>query len=239
MKGCLYDREKVRYHQLEYEEGRERPEKTLDTAISDLATILLPDMTVIDGYIGMQGLGPSGGNPITSDFAVASFNPLGADIFGCLMMGLEPEKIVHLRLVAERLHLALDPAAYTLCGEQSRNYRQHITVYAKPPSNISLEYPHIKVYDCESCSACLSTVMLFLKRFKDDMTGHLHDDGFFYVGIGRGLDETIKQGTVLIGNCTRKVKHRGRFIPGCPPVPSRIYEEITGQEPEENEPEVK
>ncbi len=59
MKGCLYRHEKVRYHQMEYLD-QEFPEKTLDSAISDLATILLPDLTVIDGYIGMEGLGPLG-----------------------------------------------------------------------------------------------------------------------------------------------------------------------------------
>ncbi|MBN1409841.1 MAG: DUF362 domain-containing protein [Spirochaetales bacterium] len=239
MKGCLYKHEKVRYHQLEYEEGRIFEEKTLDSAISDLATILRPDMTVIDGYIGMEGLGPSGGEAVRSDFAVASFNPMGADVFGCLMMGMEPSSVVHLKVIGERLGLSLNPDDYSLCGEKAENYTSHITKYAQPPTSITIEYPNIRVYDCESCSACLSTLMLFLKRFKDDMSQYLLNDGMFHIAIGKGLDDTVKEGTILIGNCTRNVKHRGKFVPGCPPVSSRIYKTITGMEPPDNEPEVK
>ncbi len=238
MKGCLWQHEKVRYHQLEYPEGSHYEEKTLDSAISDLATVLLPSLTVIDGYIGMEGMGPSGGEPIKSDFAVASWNPVGADSFGCIMMGIRPDEIPHLVLVSERMGFSLDPASYEVVVQDNEDYAKHAVRYARPPKNISIKYPNVVVYDCDSCSACQSTVMLFLKRFKDDMSQYFFDDGKFYLGIGRSLPADIKEGTILIGNCTKNRKEKGLFIPGCPPVPTRIYEAITGKEPEENEPEV-
>jgi uncharacterized protein (DUF362 family) len=239
MKGCLYRHEKVRYHQLEYAPGRVYEEKTLDSAISDLATVLLPHVSLIDGYTGMEGLGPSGGEAITSDFAVASWSPAAADMYACIMMGIDPQEIMHLRLVSERMGFSLDPAAYEVITKNGADYRNHIVPYARPPKSISFKYPHVVVYDCDSCSACQSTVMLFLRRFKDDMSQYLLDDGKFHIGIGKGLDNTIKNGTVLIGNCTKRMKDMGLYIPGCPPVPTRIYEAITGSEPEENEPEIK
>jgi uncharacterized protein (DUF362 family) len=238
MKGCLWRHEKVRYHQLEYRPGESYPEKTLDSAISDLATILLPHISLIDGYIGMEGLGPSGGEAVTSDFAVASWNPVGADVFACIMMGINPRDIPHLTIISERMNIPCDPDAYEVLGERREDYRDFIVPYARPPASISIKYPHIKVHDCDSCSACQSTVMLFLKRFKDDMSQYLLDDGKFHIGIGKGLDGSIKKGTVLIGNCTKNVKDSGLFIPGCPPVPTRIYKAITGTEPKENEPEI-
>jgi uncharacterized protein (DUF362 family) len=233
MKGCLYRHEKVRYHQLEYL-NEEFPEKTLDSAISDLATILLPDLTVIDGYIGMEGLGPSGGEAIRSDFAVASWHPLGADIYGCLCMGLNPADIPHLRLVSERLGMPLDPEAYDVVPG---DWQQFVVPYRVPPQNISLEFEGIHIYDKESCSSCLSTLMLFLKRFKDDMRPYVLHDGKFHIAIGKGVDDAI-EGTVFVGNCTRFMKDKGIIVKGCPPVPTRIYEAITGREPDENEPEV-
>jgi uncharacterized protein (DUF362 family) len=238
MKGCLWEHEKVRYHQLEYKEESHYTDKTLDSAISDLATILIPSLSVIDGYIGMEGMGPSGGEPIKSDFAVASWNPVGADSFGCIMMGLSPAEIPHLALVSERLGLSLEPASYEIAVQDNEDYTKHVVPYNRPPKNISIKYPNVVVYDCDSCSACQSTVMLFLKRFKDDMSQYFFDDGKFYLGIGRSLPADIKEGTILIGNCTKNRKEKGLFIPGCPPVPTRIYEAITGTEPEENEPEV-
>lgn len=234
MKGCLYRHEKVRYHQLEYID-KEYPEKTLDSAISDLATILLPDMTVVDGYMGMEGLGPSGGHMIKSDFAVASFNPVAADLFACLMMGINPTEVPHLRLVAERMGFSLSSSVYKVIQE---DWEEHIYPYQRSPKEISVEYKNVVVHDNESCSACLSTLMLFLRRFKHDKSQYLLDDGNFHIAIGKGIDENVKEGTVFVGNCTRKHKEKGIHVPGCPPVPTRIYEAITGVEPEENEPEV-
>jgi uncharacterized protein (DUF362 family) len=234
MKGCLWRKEKVRYHQLEYREENKYKEKTLDTAISDLATILLPDITVIDGYTGMEGLGPSGGDPVTSDFAVASLNPVGADIAGCLMMGIKPSDIVHLRLIGERLGFSINPDDYDFYPV---NFLDYSVVYKNPPKEIAIQYPDVRLLDIESCSACLSTVMLFLKRFKTDMSQYVLDDNFFHLAIGKGVTgDKIKKGTILIGNCTKNSKECGIFVPGCPPVASQIYKAITGNDPEENEP---
>jgi uncharacterized protein (DUF362 family) len=233
MKGCLYRHEKVRYHQLEYK-TKQFPEKTLDSAISDLATILLPDLTVVDGYIGMEGLGPSGGEAIKSDFAVASLNPMGADIFACLLMGIDPLEITYLKLISKRNKISMDPKAYSVYPE---NFQEYIHPYKRPPKSISIEYENIVVYDCESCSSCLSTLMLFLRRFKDDMSQYLLEDGKFHIAIGKGVNNTLT-GTVFVGNCTRHMKDKGIYVKGCPPVPTRIYEAIVGREPDENEPEV-
>lgn len=236
MKGCLYRREKVRYHQLEYLSGKEYPEKTLDSAISDLATILLPDITVVDGYIGMEGLGPSGGEPVNADFAVASLNPVGADVVACRLMGMDAVDIPHLRLIAERLDYDIDVSGYEVTPSDFEKYK---TVFKKPENNMDVEYPDVALCDKESCSACLSTVMFFLKRFKDDMTPYLFEDGKLHLAIGKGVTEDdIEEGTILIGNCTQGVKEKGIFITGCPPVPTRIYKAITGDEPQKNEPDL-
>jgi len=233
LKGCLYRHEKVRYHQLEYQITN-YPEKTLDSAISDLAAILLPDLTVIDGYIGMEGLGPSGGDIIKSDFAVASRHPMGADVFGCVLMGIDPSSVVHLRLVSERNNFSLDPLSYSMFPD---DYQKFIVPYKQPPKDISVKFEKVKVYEEEACSSCLSTLFLFLRRFKDEMTPYLLDDGRFHIAIGKGV-KNAKEGTVFVGNCTRNNKENRIFIKGCPPVPTRIYEAITGIEPDENEPEV-
>ncbi|MBN1796964.1 MAG: DUF362 domain-containing protein [Spirochaetales bacterium] len=236
MKGCLYKHEKVRFHQLEYVNGMEYPDKTLDTAISDLATILLPDITVIDGFTGMQGLGPSGGESIESDFALASWHPLGADVIACVLMGQKPEEIPHLRLVSERLNFSIRPEEYRVIPD---NYKDYITVYKKPPQEISITYPDVVVTDKGSCSACQSTVMLFLKRFKDDFKPYVLEDKKLHLAIGKGIVlEEIKKGTILIGNCTHKAKEKGLFVSGCPPVPTRIYKAVVGKEPDVNEPEI-
>ena len=71
------------------------------------------------------------------------------------------------------------------------------------------------------------------------MSQYLKDDKKLHLAIGKGLSENdIKDATILIGNCTRNSSKKGIFIPGCPPVPTRIYKAIIGKEPDENEPEI-
>jgi len=242
MKGCLYRREKIRYHQLEYPEGKglpvegEFPEKTLDMAIADLGSILLPDITVIDGFTGMEGLGPSGGEALKSDFAIASNDPIGADIIGAAMMGIEGADIPHLRLIAEKTGRPVDAASYTVSPADFLDYS---SPYKAPPTDISAEFPDVELIDKDSCSACLSTVMLFLKRFKDDLGPYITDDQILSIAIGKGITEAdIKDHTILVGNCARQKNCGNTFIKGCPPVATRIFEAITGSEPPENEPDV-
>ncbi|MCF8359616.1 MAG: DUF362 domain-containing protein [Prolixibacteraceae bacterium] len=233
MKGCLYRHEKVRYHQLEYIKDV-YPEKTLDSAISDLATVLVPDLTVVDGYIGMEGLGPSGGEPRKSDFAVASFSPMGADVVACRLMGIPVDDVVHLKLIAKRNKLSCNVDDYNVVPE---NYTSFEQPYKRPPSEISLEFPNVVIQDADSCSACLSTLMMFLNRFAEEMSDYKLSDGKFHIAIGKGVDKAM-DGTVFVGNCTRHMKDKGIFVKGCPPVATRIYEAIVHQEPDKNEPEV-
>ncbi len=237
MKGCLYRREKIRYHQLEYPAGNELPEKTLDTAIADLATILMPDITVIDGFIGMEGLGPSGGESLQSDFAVASADPLGADIIGSVMMGKAPAEIPHLRLIAKKSDRSINAEAYNV---SPANYRDFSSKYKAPPTDISVEFPDVELIDKDSCSACLSTVMLFLKRFRKDLNQYIADDRGLSIAIGKGVtEEDIKEYTILVGNCAKQNSCDNIFVKGCPPVATRIFEAFTGSEPADNEPDVK
>jgi uncharacterized protein (DUF362 family) len=217
LKGCLYRREKVRYHQLEYREGESCDDKGLDSAISDLASILMPTITVVDGYIGMEGLGPSGGEPKVANFAVASFDALGADIVAARLMGYNAADVPHLRIIAERMGKPIDHTQYSVSPE---NWIDFETPFALPPTDISIEYPDVVLCDRESCSACLSTVMLFLKRFKSDMGQYVLDDGQMHLAIGKGVGkENVEDGTVIIGNCARKaadLRHICSGLSACP-----------------------
>ncbi|MFH0919916.1 MAG: DUF362 domain-containing protein [Fibrobacterota bacterium] len=232
MKGCLWRHEKVRLHQLQYKQGVYFPEKTLDSAISDLATLLLPDLTVVDGYLGMEGLGPSAGEGIVSDFAVASFNPLAADKTACELMGFDFEEVVHLRLIRDRAICTVDSA--TVAPDDFRKFGK---TYKKSPTKLDIEFPNVIVHDKGSCSACLSTTLLFLKRFADELGDYVLQDVKINIGIGKDIQDFTK-GNLLIGNCTSPHKRQGLFVPGCPPVSSKIFKALTGVEPETNEPDV-
>ncbi|MFC2048940.1 DUF362 domain-containing protein [Elusimicrobiota bacterium] len=102
LKGCLYKREKVKLHQLSFSDDKEYFGKPLDYAIADMSIVLKPDLTVIDGTIGQEGLGPSAGNPIKTGLVVSSEDCLSADTTAALLMGYELSEIAHLKLISEK-----------------------------------------------------------------------------------------------------------------------------------------
>jgi len=224
MKGCLYKREKVRLHQLPPVENLPGRAKPLDMALADLAKILLPDLTVIDGTIGQEGLGPSAGSPVKLGAVVASFNCLAADMVAAELMGIDPGTIWHLNLARSELkresdqwdHYKVDP----------KDYKKRAISFQPPPEKISFEFKNVRVEDADSCSACLSTVLMFLKRYQENLADYTEDNPL-KLAIGKGIGPQEK-GTLLIGNCAVHRKAGAVFIKGCPPVASDILRALTG-----------
>ena len=225
MKGLLWKREKARFHHLAASPEVARGEKELDWAIAEMATVLAPQLVVVDGTVGMEGMGPGYGKAKKMGVVVAGANALATDAVASRLMGFDPEAIPHLRLCHE---LGLGPIHLDQLSVAPSDFIKWEDPFEPPPARISLSYPDVAVYDRGSCSACLSTLMIFLQ----EQQGHLDDyrlsDHKFHVGIGKYL-EGVPEGTVLLGNCTQKLRERGVFIQGCPPISSQILETLQGR----------
>ena len=109
-------------------------------------------------------------------------------------------------------------------------WRDRISPFAPPPSNLAIEFPDVTVLDCNSCSACQSTLLLFLAKHRERLLECLPSEDSVYVAIGRGHSE-VPEGTLCLGNCTSDQKDRGVFVPGCPPVGSEILKAILARRP--------
>ena len=223
MKGCLWRRSKVQLHMLPPVEGSD--EKSIDIAIADMSGVLQPHISIIDGTVGMEGMGPSAGEPRPLGVVVASTSAFSADAVACELMGTRAEKIPHLRIGAERGYGVIDLERISV-GPDS--WRDWITPFKPPPTNLSIEFPNITVLDKNSCSACQSTLLLFLKRYGEQLFDYFPKDTPLKIAIGSGYLE-VPEGTLCIGNCTAPHRARGIFIPGCPPVGSEILHGITGK----------
>ena len=66
-----------------------------------MAQHVYPDLAVIDGFTGMEGDGPSRGTPVDSRIAVASVDPLAADVLSARLMGFDAKKILYLSSMTE------------------------------------------------------------------------------------------------------------------------------------------
>ena len=223
MKGCLWRRSKVELHMLPA--VAQSKEKSLDVAIADMASVLRPHLAIVDGTVGMEGLGPSAGRPKALDAVVVSGDAFAADAVACQLMGVDAQSIPHLRLGAQRGYGVIDLGRVTVTPDQWRDF---VSPFAPPPENLTIEFPNITVLDQGSCSACQSTLLLFLMRYKDRIFDYFPSRTALHIAIGKGHAE-LPEGTLLVGNCTAPHCGKGLFVPGCPPVGSQILAAISGQ----------
>ncbi|UCD48789.1 MAG: DUF362 domain-containing protein [Phycisphaerales bacterium] len=223
MKGCLWRRSKVKLHMLPAVEGDAN--KPINIAIADMASALRPHLAIIDGTVGMEGLGPSAGDPKTVDIVVAGADTFAADAVACRLMGTSAEAVPHLALGAARGYGVIDLDAIDVTPD---NWHDWAVTFAGPPANLSIQFPNVTVLDNNSCSACQSTVLLFLKRYRDQLFDYFPDMEHLTLAIGKGHQELPEQ-TLCVGNCTARPKDQRPFVKGCPPVASEILRVLTGK----------
>lgn len=73
----------------------------LSTNLAILGGALAPDVSVIDGTTGLEGEGPTAGDPVNCGLALASADFLAADSTAARMMGFDPHQIQYLHLLAQ------------------------------------------------------------------------------------------------------------------------------------------
>jgi uncharacterized protein (DUF362 family) len=91
MFGLLPDKFKGKYHA-----------KGISKVIVDINTVLKPTLTVIDGFVGMEGPGPTGGTPVKMDLIIAGKDVVATDATAARIMGFEPAEIPHIRKAFEK-----------------------------------------------------------------------------------------------------------------------------------------
>jgi len=225
MKGCLWRRSKVRLHLLP--PVPEHPdEMSINVAIADMIWALRPHFSILDGTVGMEGLGPSAGTPRRADLVVAGAEPFAADAVACALMGLGPAEVPHLRLAAARGYGILDLARI---DARPAAWRGLAGRFARPPTSLEISFPGIRVLDRNSCSACQSTLLLFLKHYRERLLDYFPPGEDVTVVIGKGNEE-VPAHALCLGNCAARHRDRGIFVGGCPPVSSEILTVLSGHQ---------
>jgi uncharacterized protein (DUF362 family) len=220
MKGCLWRRSKVDLHMLP--QMPDTTDKSLDIAIGDMATVLRPHFSIIDGSVCMEGLGPGAGTPKQLSVVVAGSDAFAADAVACRLMGRSAADIPHLRIGAANGCGVIDLDRIQV---SPKNWMDYASEFEAAPKNLSFEFPNVEVLDKNSCSACQSTLLLFLKKYGDVLPEYIPAGDRLRAAIGKGHVE-LPEGTLCIGQCTVRQRDSGVFVPGCPPVGSQIFKTL-------------
>jgi uncharacterized protein (DUF362 family) len=82
--------------------------KAINLTLAKMAQHVVPDLTVIDGVVGMQGNGPIDGFEMPSNVVVASHHGIAADVVGLQVMGYSLDQVGYLRYAMELRNLGVD-----------------------------------------------------------------------------------------------------------------------------------
>ena len=89
--GLLPDKFKAKYHA-----------KGISKVIVDINTVIKPHLTVIDGFVAMEGKGPVDGSPVKMDLIIAGKDPVATDATAARIMGIDPHEISHIRTAYQK-----------------------------------------------------------------------------------------------------------------------------------------
>jgi len=85
MFGMLTTKWKGRYHL-----------NGMHKVVHDICLTLPPSLTVIDGFVAMEGRGPVQGTPVRMDTVIAGTDVVATDAVACRVMGFTPDEIDHI-----------------------------------------------------------------------------------------------------------------------------------------------
>ena len=144
---------------------------------------------------------------------MAAADPVLVDAHAADLLYYRPEEIPYITM-AEELGVGsadLSRLQIRLIGEKSA-----VEDGKRLPESRKVVELEDAVEEVESCSACYGYLIPALSMLKDE---GLFEKLQEKISIGQGFRG--KEGTLGVGNCTRKFTHS---CPGCPPTEQEIYE---------------
>jgi uncharacterized protein (DUF362 family) len=220
MKGILPRKNKTRLHDLEPWEDY----SGLDTGVADLHRLIRPDLTIIDGTIGMEGRGPFDGDPVRMDLLVAGEDAVGVDAVCAAIMGFDPAEIPTIRLCAQDDGVRL--GKQQVLGATIESVRRP---FLPCPTEVYAG-ENVQIFTGKVCSGCLATLNTAIHRLMK--TGDLDELGGLGIAVGKGVNTVPGcERLVYVGKCAtsgerlQRTKERWS-IGGCPPTGWRIVEAL-------------
>jgi uncharacterized protein (DUF362 family) len=91
MFGLLPEKFKGKYHAM-----------GISKTVVDINMVLKPVLTVIDGFVGMEGAGPINGKPVQMDLIIAGRDVVATDATACRVMEIDPHSVKHVKKAYEK-----------------------------------------------------------------------------------------------------------------------------------------
>jgi uncharacterized protein (DUF362 family) len=216
MKGGLAEKEKHRLHK----EG-------LSQGIAEINVILRPSLTIVDGIIAQEGLGPVFGQPVQMNLIIAGDDPVAVDTILCHLMEIDPSDVSCLKLAEEMGVGTTKMDRIEIFGTKINEVKRRFRLPEEDIEKIQIPGFHM-IFGETSCTGCRNTMYSVIK----DMDTKGLTDSLKNLTVLVGEMEELPQAggnLVLVGVCAGQKRKEGiRYAPGCPPRNYWVIEAITG-----------
>ena len=226
LKGLLHYDDKKRFHKW-----------GLVQAILDLCTLAMPELTIADGTVGMEGLGPCNGTPVNLGLILASKDTCALDRVCLDIMGFSLSEVEYIEMAGKMGLGEIDLSYINITGEKLEDVRRPF-VRAGSIENKKAEKYNISLLPCDACSGCQTVASTFLLHLDNKgLLPKLKDHVIVY-GQTPKVPQNENRKIFLFGTCTKKMNNDMTnkdcfYVPGCPPHLDHIYEAFDRIEIEE------
>ncbi len=155
----------------------------------DICSFAKPLLTVMDAIIGMEGYGPTAGNPKKVGLIIAGTNPYDIDVVASDIIGLKPTQIPTIVKSVERELTRGDVKDIEVVGEKLESV--YVKDFKKPTVKVAFNYydvflpkflvkrlekiikprPHFKCDVCKGCGVCAASCPPKAIEMKDGKPG--------------------------------------------------------------------
>jgi len=225
--GVISDSYKIQFHKDE-----------INQKLVDIHKVAPCHLTIMDGLVAMQGLGPRMGTSVRMDLILASSDVVSLDAVASEIMGIKADEPETTRL-AHMQGLGVGKIDHIKVLGCSINEVK--TKFERPDNRISGIYPDITIIKGGPCIHCYGRARIFLDTLKE--TGIPDNGGISHLFVGVKPKELqlseVSGKAVFIGDCALdattnlhySLGKRAYCLEGCPPIPSlhRVIDQIADE----------
>ncbi|MFC2043959.1 DUF362 domain-containing protein [Chloroflexota bacterium] len=213
IKGTVQDKVHRQMHQTD-----------LAAAMMDLWSICKADLQIVDMIRPQEAFGPSGGLPVDFGCIVAGKDPVAVDATVCRMVGLDVDKVTYFKPARER---GLGNFRERNIEVRGRKIEEVFKQLWLPYLGGFEQWPEYRIHAQNACSSCQSLAAYTMESLK--ALGEYERNAEISIVLGpirvlpKEVQEVLPRNLILMGDCTKKYRNQGIFVPGCPPGEPLTY----------------
>jgi len=207
MKGILQDKGKRSLHHT----------YGIFDGVADICTVVKPALSVVDGIIAMEGLGPMAGDVVEMGLIIAGKDIVAVDAVTAKIMGFEASEHGCIA-AAEAQGIGVgDLDKIEVVGEAIAKVQRRFKRASEAMGDLPFPEDFQLLMDESTCTGCRNTLTEVLLDVNKENQLDRTAGWTVVVGKLKQLSEVDRTKLLLIGACTAKYRKEGIYVEGCPP----------------------